>query len=387
MATRNPEIQVISTDANEIRAEWVSRLEKKLGIRIYPASDIALLIDGIVEGIVHERVLINYAINQCIPSRADGSNLDGLAEVYFIQERRKAIPARCTMHFTISQAQKSAILIPGGTRITDQDRTLYWETEQDNYILPGSTEIDLPVVCQTAGADGNGWPEGSINALVDIFDYYVSCSNTTKTDGGSDAMDDDEFYEAMRLSMGAWTVAGPEGAYVYYAKTVSSEIADVAACTSAPGVATIFAIGEDGRPVSKELQDRILEACSAGDTRPMTDLVKMAEPVDVPYNVKLTYYLPRSNTRNSAAIQAAVSSAVAEYTKWQSARLGRDINPSKLIEMIMQAGVKRVDVQEPVFKALEEGKSFDAETEAEFRPPELAKLGTVSVTNGGFEDE
>lgn len=384
---RNPEIQVVDTDPQRIIDSLTALFEQYTGTRVYPASPTKLFILSIAYTLIQERVLTNWAINQCIPSRADGTNLDGLAELTFQRERRKATAARCTMKFTISEAQASAVLIPGGTRITDENRTVYWATEEDWYILPGETEIDIQVVCQTAGAVGNGWKPGTISYLVDVFDYYTSCRNTTESDGGSDAMSDAELYEAMRLSMDALSTAGPEGAYTYFAKTVSSEIADVSACTSAPGTVTIFAIGKDGRPVSEELKQKILETCSADDRRPMTDLVKMAEPVDVTYNVDLTYYLPRATVRNSSAIEAAVTKAVAEFNTWQCGRLGRDINPSELIRRIMATGVKRVEVRSPAFQVLEDGKSFDSETDEQFKAPELAKTGTVKVVNGGMEDE
>ena len=53
--------------------------------------------------------------------------------------------------------------------------------------------------------------------------------------------------------------------------------------------------------------------------------------------------------------------------------MGRDINPSRLIELIRTAGAKRCEVTSPVFTVIEDGK--------------IAKVGTVSVTYGGLEDD
>lgn len=384
---RNPEIEVLSTDVQALVDEWVERYESIMHVRVTPASPAKLFILAVVAGIVHERVLTNYAINQNIPSRAEGANLDGLAELFFVQQRRQAVAAHCTMEFTISEAQNSAVLIPAGSRVTDNDRNLYWTTEQDYYILPGETTAQVPVVCQTAGADANGWKPGTITNLVDIFDYYLKCENISESDGGSDAMTDADLYEAMVLSMDALSTAGPAGSYVYHAKTVSSEIADVSACTPEPGVVSLFAIGKDGKPVSEELQSKILEAVSADNVRPMTDLVRMEQPAEVEYSVDLTFYLPRATTRNSAAVEAAVTEAVNNYNVWQCSKLGRDINPFKLYEFLSETGVKRIDLRSPTFRVLEDGHSFDSETEEEFRKPELAKVTKVTIVNGGFEDE
>lgn len=69
-----------------------------------------------------------------------------------------------------------------------------------------------------------------------------------------------------------------------------------------------------------------------------------------------------------------------EYTAWQCARPGRDINPSKLISLLMETGIKRVDLAEPTFTSLKDGSGAGA--------PKLARLvGEPEIINGGYEDE
>lgn len=71
---------------------------------------------------------------------------------------------------------------------------------------------------------------------------------------------------------------------------------------------------------------------------------------------------------------------VEQYTAWQCAKLGRDINPSRLHAMLMETGIKRVDMIEPVFVSLKDGSGKDA--------PQLARLaGAPEIVNGGYEDE
>lgn len=64
---------------------------------------------------------------------------------------------------------------------------------------------------------------------------------------------------------------------------------------------------------------------------------------------------------------------------WQSAKLGRDINPSYLVGLLMQTGIKRVALTEPEFTVLRDGGDGTV--------PQLAKVGTVTITSGGYEDE
>lgn len=58
---------------------------------------------------------------------------------------------------------------------------------------------------------------------------------------------------------------------------------------------------------------------------------------------------------------------------WQSEKLGRDINPLYLIQQIMQAGAKRVDIREPAGAVLEHNQ--------------VAKVKSVNLINGGIEEE
>lgn len=382
---RNPQYRFVSTDPDAIMAEFVAEYEDRFGKAVQPASSEQLLIAWMVEREVQHRVLLNYVANQNIPSRASGENLDALAELYYIDKRSEETPASCTVRFELTTALDHQVLIPGGTRVTDTSRTLYWETQEDVYIRAGSMSVEALVVCQTPGTQGNGWKPGQLSELVDIYEFYKSVTNITESDGGAHRMTDEELYNEMVLSMYALSTAGPQKGYVYHAKKVSTEIEDVVATTPSPGVVNIFCLMKDGEPAGEEIKRQVLEACSADNVRPMTDKVEMADPKEIEYNINLTYYIPRTATQPSSEIEKAVTEKVDEFVKWQGGRLGRDINPSELIKRIMETGVKRVHVEEPVYKVLYNG---NASGEDEYgKPPELAKLKDRTVLNGGFEDE
>ena len=93
-----------------------------------------------------------------------------------------------------------------------------------------------------------------------------------------------------------------------------------------------------------------------------------------------TCALPIYDTEISAEeLALAVAGKVGEFTDWQSAKLGRDINPSRLISMLMETGIKRVEVEEPAFTSLRDGSGTET--------PQVAALGTVTIESGGYEDE
>lgn len=377
--SRNTEHQFISTDTGEVVALLTAVYEKITSTTVHPASPEKLFIQWVANIIVQERVLNNYTGNQNVPSRAEGENLDALAELTYIGARPEAKAAVCTMRFSISEAQGTAILIPAGTRVTDSGNTLIWETQADAYVPIGETSVELPVSCQTVGTAGNGYAPGQINTLVDIYDYYSECVNITESAGGSNVPDDDEYYELMRASMDAYSCAGARGGYIYFAKQVSTEIADVLAVSPTPGVVKLYVLMDDGELASEEVKNKVLAACSADEVRPLTDQVFVEDAEAVSYDVAFTYYIQTGSSGSAADIAAAVQMAVDEFNTWQRAKLGRDINPSRLINLLMQTGIKRVDLKAPAFTVLRDGSDKDV--------PQVATLGSITITNGGYEDE
>ena len=377
--SRNAEYQFVSTDTAELVSLIVSMYEKITGQTVQPGSPERLFIQWVGNVIVQERVLNNYTGNQNIPSRAEGANLDALGELYGARPRPAAQAAACRMRFSISEAQTTAILIPAGTRVTDASGTLVWATVGGAYIAIGDTSVEVPVRCQTTGTVGNGYAIGQINTLVDLYDYCDGCENLAVSDGGADEATDEEYYTLLRASMDAASTAGPRGSYIYHAKAVSTEISDVAVNSPEPGVVKLYVLMDDGTLATEEIKAAVLSACSADDVRPLTDKVLVEDAETVSYDISITYYTQSGGSKSAADIQAAVNEAVAEYMSWQSAKLGRDINPSYLVGLLMQTGIKRVALTEPEFTVLRDGGDGTV--------PQLAKVGTVTITSGGYEDE
>ena len=171
MSERNTGYQFVSTDTEAVESLLISIYEKITGVSVKPASPEKLFIQFVAAVVIQERGLNNYTGNQNIPSRAEGENLDALAELFYVTQRPAAQAAVCTERFHISEAQTTAILIPAGTRVTDASGTLTWETVADAYVSIGETYADVQIRCQTVGAVGNGYAVGQINTFVDLFDY------------------------------------------------------------------------------------------------------------------------------------------------------------------------------------------------------------------------
>lgn len=377
--SRNTQYQFVSTDTEALEAALVASYEKIVGVSLKPASPEMLFVKWVTNIIIQERVINNHTGNQNVPSRAEAENLDALAELFYVIERPAAKAAVCTGRFYISETQETAILVPAGTRVTDADNTLIWETVTDVFIDIGSLYSDVQMQCRTPGTIGNGYAAGQLNTIVDVYDYYERCENITASGGGADVPSDEEFYQLMRASMDGYSTAGALGGYVYFAKQASSEIEDVVANSPQAGHVRVYILMNDGSFAGEELKASVLASCSKDRHRPLTDYVLVADPEGVEYNIEFTYYIPSDTAHSSAEIQRAVEAAVEEYTIWQCAKFGRDINPSKLYQMLMATGIKRVEIMSPVFTVLRDGKDGSV-------PQVAVKVGTT-VTNGGYEDE
>ena len=386
--SRNPEYHFVSTDAEQVVTGLVALYEAITKTTVQQASPERLFIQWIAAVILQERVQTNYAGNQNIPSRAEGADLDALGELFYAVERPEAQTAVCTQRFRISQAQPTAILIPAGTRVTDNQKLLVWETIQDTYIPIGETWADAAIRCQTPGVVGNGFSPGQVNTVVDLYDYYSGCENITISDGGSDRMDDDSYYQLMRESMDGYSTAGALGGYVYHAKKVSPEIADVIPNSPMPGYVYLYVLMKGGTIASEEMKSAVLAACNPDEIRAMTDFVQMGDPEIVPYDIDLTYYIPANSATSAAQIEQAVVKAVEEYKTWQCARMGRDINPSRLVHLLVQAGVKWVELRSPVFTRLRDGRLTPGKSYVYADTiPQVAEAREIRLINGGFEDE
>lgn len=377
--SRNSEYQFVSTDTEALVAKFVAAYEAITKTTVQPASPEKLFIVWIADILVQERTLSNYTGNQNIPSRAEGINLDALGDLFYSKVRPAAQAAICTVRFYISAAQTSSVLIPSGTKVTDAESTLVWVTTADVYVEIGKLYVDAMVMCQTKGVIGNGYAAGQINTIVDTYAYYDRCESLTVSDGGADQCTDDEYYELMRDSQDAYSSAGAKGGYVYFAKQVSTEIIDVVANSPTPGRVNLYVLMSGGTIAGDEIKNSVLSACNYEYVRPLTDLVTVENPEVVNYDIGLTYYIPHDTTKSLAQIQAAVDTAVKQYNAWQKEKLGRDINPSYLIGLLMQTGIKRVALSSPAYTALRDGSDNTV--------PQIAVVGTITITDGGYERE
>lgn len=379
-----PEIKFVDTDTETLVNSLITSYEKFTGRTLYPADPARLFILWIADIIIQEREIINESAKQNVPRYAEGDYLDSLAEIFKDTERLQAQPAQTVLRFYISALQPSAQTVPKGTRATI-DGEITFETIEAATIKPGEWYTDIAAKCITTeinpntgkevtiGERGNGFIPGQISEIVDLFPFFEKVENITTTNGGANRESDKAFYERLRDSMESFSTAGPYGAYVYWAKTASAKITDVKPTSPEPGVVDIRVLLENGEIPDAQMIQLVKDTVTADKVRPFTDYVEVSAPDIIKYNIDVTYYIPAPSENSSLIIQQNVTKALNDYKKWQSEKMGRDINPSKLGELLMNAGIKRVEIKSPVFTQIEDNA--------------VAILNSETVIYGGVEDE
>lgn len=312
----------------------------------------------------------DYAGKVSFLKYARGEYLDNLVAIRGIQ-RQQAKPATTTLQFSISEPVASVVGIPAGTRATNGNN-VFFATDEYVEIKAGETSVSVSATCTEEGSLGNNFAIGEFGTIVNSLPYVVAVTNTTQTFGGSDIEDDDSLKERAYTIQKSYSTAGPTGAYAYFVKQIDQSISDVVIRSDTPGVVKVIFTTEAGMPDPALIQ-KVTDSLMDRDIRPLTDKIEVSAPVSKTYDVEFTYYISSGEKASVASIQENIAAAVNSYNAWQTGKIERDINPSYLIQKIMEAGAKRTVIIAPEFTALDNGT--------------IAKTGTVTVKYGGLEDD
>jgi len=366
-------VNFLETDAETIRSQIITGFEQASGDTLAAGDPRRLFLLSIADVIIQQRTAINLAAQQNLLSYAQGGYLDALGQLLAV-ERMAESKAVTTIEFTLSQALGSVYTIPAGTQVTNGVVT--FETDEDLLIPIGETTGEVSASCTVAGPVGNDYLAGQISTIVTPMTFVSGAQNTTITTGGADAESDPDFADRIRLAPNSFSVAGPEKAYVYHAKSVSPAIIDVKVDSPTPGEVDVYVLLTDGTLPTEDTLEQIEEHLSDENIRPLTDYVVVKAPTASNYEIELHYWINQEDSSKAAQIQADVEAAVEQYRLWQQTKIGRDITPGKLLQLVFAAGASRVDdskMKPAAWKKLE--------------AMQVAQCTKVSVVYEGYKDE
>lgn len=174
----------------------------------------------------------------------------------------------------------------------------------------------------------------------------MKAANISVPAGGVDIEGDDAYRERILLAPESFSVAGPVGAYAYWARKVSPAIVDVyvgndtdSKGAAIGGTVAVTLLTNEGVPGS-ELVNQVQAALSAERLRPLCDTVMVRAPKVVDYTV--TAQLTLLSGSNADEVLAAARAAWAAYDAGRQHKLGGDIVPLAVQSVLKVAGVYNV---------------------------------------------
>ncbi|ELT3369433.1 baseplate J/gp47 family protein, partial [Salmonella enterica] len=167
------------------------------------------------------------------------------------------------------------------------------------------------------------------------------------------------------------SVAGPTGAYEYFAKSASGNVADAKAVSPSPAVVVISVLSTEGDgTATPELLATVKDALSAEDRRPVGDrlTVQSAEIVNYNINARLFFY----PGPESEPIQNAAHDALQAWITLQG-KIGRDVARSAIMAALHVQGIQRVELTEPA-------------TDIVISDTQAARCVSVTLEKGGTDE-
>jgi phage-related baseplate assembly protein len=223
-------------------------------------------------------------------------------------------------------------------------------------IQAGTLTTTVKAKAVASGEKYNHLVPGQINQLVSWNSpFLVNAVNITTSGGGASVESDDHLRARIWFTPESFSTAGPKEAYMYWAGSANPSIIDVSVW-SAPEVAGqvyVYPLMTNGQLPDQEVIDQVYAKCNADDIRPLTDQLFVQAPTASGFVATVEFWIDKANARFEDSLRDAVYKAYEDWILWQSSKIGLDINPSKLDQMMVDAGAKRTNIISPVFTVID----------------------------------
>jgi phage-related baseplate assembly protein len=156
---------------------------------------------------------------------------------------------------------------------------------------------------------------------------------------------DDDLRDRCTLAPSGFSVAGPDAAYEFHARSASGLVLDAKTTSPDPGHVVISVMARDGDgTASAELLATVYNYVSAANLRPLTDYVTVQSVEIVPFAVEATLWTFAGPDPDVALANARVG--LDAYLA-SCRRSGRDITMSGLYAALQVAGIQNVEIASP----------------------------------------
>ncbi len=382
------DLTLAATDGDTVYGEMIADYKARTGKTLAPGDPRAMVLRVVAYFIAQARTLVDFGAKQSLIRYVADPFIEELGKLTGVT-RNPAEPSEVTVRFTFDVATRT---VAAGKRVSDG--THLWAARDT---VTGSMlvdYVDVVCVCTVAGPDSNGVAVGFINTAVDDIPGLISCVNTTESAGGT-TVEPIEAYRARIMTAAEETsTCGNRLAYEAAAEAASPSVIDaraigpndgaytVGSAPSAGGVYLCIIKGSrdpEGNVISAEpepdsgLISLVNAALQDDQVKKLTDSLTVKAPAYYDISPSVTYYIAKSRSGYVDEIKAAVEKAFDDWCVWQQAKIGRDVNPSKLTADLVNAGAKRTLVSAPAYHAI--------------HIDEVTRVGYCILSYGGLEDD
>lgn len=331
-----PEVNFVDLDVENMLENIVKDYEDAYfkqtseRIKLYPGDPMRVFLYTQALREYQLRCIIDRAAKMNLLAYAEDEYLDHIGEPFI--KRLNGKYAKVNVKISLSKVLEETIKISKTNKVSDGN--LFFVTEEDILFLPGETEKIVSFFCTKIGTAAHDISIGSINSFEKPERYVMKVENIDKPHDGEEVERDDEFRIRIHNAPSAISVAGPETAYKSMTYAFSTRIRDVSVDSPSPGKIDIYVLLDE--EMEDSFKNDLQEYINNKERRPMTDFVLVKNLEKINYEISFKYYAEKPLILNDA---------IEKYKKWQEKSIGRDVNPSMLVKILMDSGVERVEVQ------------------------------------------
>ncbi len=158
---------------------------------------------------------------------------------------------------------------------------------------------------------------------------------------------DDRLRQRTQLALEGFSTAGPAGAYIFHALSVSNEIKSVSVKSPKPGEVLVTILSNNGNGIaSDDLLNNVLKKLTDDDIRPLTDFVTIQKTQIINYSVEaiITVYPGPS----SALVEIEAKAALEKFVNDRHS-IGKVVPISGIYDALHVDGVKKVELTQPLY--------------------------------------
>lgn len=233
-------------------------------------------------------------------------------------------------------------LVPAFTALVESDPA-FKLIEADAYDEMALVQAFVEGATQNLLAYARGSNLDNLAAFFGLTRQEITPANPLT--GAPAVMESDaDLRERTLLAPHTFSVAGPERAYVGFARNAHPDVLDASAVSPAPTEVVVSVLSRTGNGAAPPATLAAVDAALDDDVRPMTDLVTVQSAQIVNFNIVADLYR-YAGPDPQLLIDTAEESLNAYLAS--ARRLGRDIPRSALIAALHVGGIQRVELTSP----------------------------------------